>query len=166
MRCFRLGAAVAALMLPVASANALPAVRAGILQCEGGQNVGFVVGSMTSLQCMFHSAGRRPEPYIATVRRFGVDLGITQQTKLTWAVNAPTRVVRPGDLAGNYGGVGANASVGVGFGGNFLVGGPRSSYALQPIGIQGQTGWNVAAGATAIELLPVRSAVRGFSRYR
>jgi Protein of unknown function (DUF992) len=121
MRCFRLGAAVAALMLPVAGANAVPAVRAGILQCEGGQNVGFVVGSVTSLQCMFHSAGRRPEPYVATVRRFGVDLGITQQTKLTWAVNAPTRVVRPGDLAGNYGGVGANASVGVGFGGNFLV---------------------------------------------
>ena len=166
MRCFRLGAAVAALLLPVASANALPAVRAGILQCEGGQNVGFVVGSVTSLQCMFHSAGRRPEPYIATVRRFGVDLGITQQTKLTWAVNAPTRVVRHGDLAGSYGGVGANASVGVGFGGNFLVGGPGSSYALQPIGVQGQTGWNVAAGVTAVELLPIRSALRGFSRYR
>ena len=33
----------------IASANALPPVRAGILQCQGGQNVGFVVGSVTNL---------------------------------------------------------------------------------------------------------------------
>ena len=60
-----------------------------------------------------------------------------------------------GELAGNYGGVGANASVGVGFGGNFLVGGPANSYALQPISVQGQTGLNVAAGIADIELEPV-----------
>jgi hypothetical protein len=60
-----------------------------------------------------------------------------------------------GDLAGNYGGVGANASVGVGFGGNFLVGGPQNAYALQPISLQGQTGLNVAAGVADLELSPV-----------
>ena len=79
----------------IASADALPPVRAGILQCEGGQNVGFVVGSVTSLECVFQSEGRRPEPYIATVRRFGLDLGVTDQTQLTWAVNAPTGRLRP-----------------------------------------------------------------------
>ena len=130
----------------VASANALPPVRAGILQCQGGQNVGFVVGSVTSLECVFQSEGRRPEPYIATVRRFGLDLGITEQTQFSWAVNAPTGRLGRGELTGNYGGVGANASVGVGGGGNFLVGGPANSYALQPISVQGQTGLNVAAG--------------------
>ena len=149
---------IAALLAPLASANALPPVRAGILQCQGGQNVGFVVGSVTSLECMFQSEGRRPEPYIATVRRYGVDLGITGQTSLAWAVNAPTGQVGRGDLAGNYGGVGANASIGVGFGGNFLVGGPANSYALQPISVQGQTGLNVAAGVADIELQPVRFA--------
>ena len=61
-----------------------------------------------------------------------------------------------GELAGNYGGVGANASVGVGGGGNFLVGGPANAYALQPISVQGQTGLNVAAGVAGIELEPVR----------
>ena len=54
----------------------------------------------------------------------------------------------------SYGGVGANASIGVGFGGNFLVGGPQNSYALQPISVQGQTGLNVAAGIADIQLEP------------
>ena len=156
MRFSTLCIAVVALVAPIASANALPPVRAGILQCQGGQNVGFVVGSVTSLECVFQSEGRRPEPYIATVRRYGLDIGFTEQTKFSWAVNAPTGRVGRGDLAGNYGGVGANASVGVGFGGNFLVGGPQNAYALQPISVQGQTGLNVAAGVADIELQPVR----------
>ena len=112
MRLSTLTIAIAALAASIASANALPPVRAGILQCQGGQNVGFVVGSVTSLECVFQSEGRRPEPYIATVRRFGLDLGFTDQTQFSWAVNAPTGQVGRGDLAGNYGGVGANASVG------------------------------------------------------
>ena len=153
------GIAIAALMTPLASADALQPVRAGILQCQGGQNVGFVVGSVTSLECVFKSEGRRPEPYIATVRRYGLDLGITAQTQLAWAVNAPNNRVDRGDLAGNYGGVGANASVGIGGGGNFLVGGPANAYALQPISLQGQTGLNVAAGIADLQLEPFRGNV-------
>ena len=157
---------IAALGGSIASANALPPVRAGILQCQGGQNVAFVVGSVTSFECVFQSEGRRPEPYIATVRRYGLDLGFTDQTRFAWAVNAPERRVGRGDLAGNYGGVGANASVGVGFGGNFLVGGPQNSYALQPISVQGQTGLNVAAGIADIQLEPVRFGRGGAMRHR
>jgi Protein of unknown function (DUF992) len=156
MRLLTSSFAIAALAASIASANAMPPLRAGVLQCQGGQNVGFVVGSSTSLECVFQSEGRRPEPYLATLHRIGLDLGVTEQTKLTWAVNAPTRRVGRGDLAGNYGGVGANASVGVGGGGNFLVGGPQNSYALQPISLQGQTGLNVTAGVASIELEPVR----------
>jgi Protein of unknown function (DUF992) len=156
MRLSTLTLATLALIAPIASANALPPVRAGILQCQGGQNVGFVVGSVTSLECVFQSDGRRPEPYVATVRRIGLDLGITAQTQFTWAVNAPNGRLGRGDLAGNYGGVGAHASVGIGGGGNFLVGGPANSYALQPISVQGQTGLNVAAGVAGLELQPVQ----------
>ena len=76
-----LGIAIVALVASIASTNALPPVRAGILQCQGGQNIGFVVGSVTRLECVFQSEGRRPEPYIATVRRFGLDLGFTEQTR-------------------------------------------------------------------------------------
>ena len=109
MRFSTLFIAIVALVAPIASANALPPVRAGILQCQGGQNVGFVVGSVTSLECVFQSEGRRPEPYVATIHRLGLDLGVTQLTRLSWAVNAPTNRVGRGDLSGNYGGVGANA---------------------------------------------------------
>jgi uncharacterized protein DUF992 len=165
MRFMTLTIAIASLVVPITSANALPPVRAGVLQCQGGQNVGFVVGSVTSLECVFQSEGRRPEPYIATVRRYGVDLGFTDQTRFSWAVNAPSASIGRGDLAGNYGGVGANASVGVGFGGNFLVGGPANSYALQPISVQGQTGLNVTAGIADIELQPVRFGAGGPRRH-
>src|SRR6187399_409093 len=89
------GIAIAALMAPFAAADAMAPVRAGILECQGGQNIGFVVGSVTSLECVFRSEGRRPEPYLATVRRIGLDLGVTAQTQLSWAVNAPdTRLGR------------------------------------------------------------------------
>jgi len=156
MRLLTLTIAAAASIAPLAAANALPPVRAGILQCQGGQNVGFVVGSVTSLECVFRSEGRRPEPYIAIVRRYGLDLGITAQTQLAWAVSAPNSRIGRGELAGDYGGVGANASVGIGGGGNFLVGGPANSFALQPISLQGQTGLNVAAGIADIRLEPFR----------
>ena len=155
MRLSTLTLATAALVGSIASAHALPPVRAGVLECRGGQNVGFVVGSVASLECVYRSEGGRPEAYVATVRRFGLDLGITEQSRFSWAVNAPTNRFGRGELAGSYGGVGANASVGVGGGGNFLVGGPSNAYALQPISVQGQTGFNVAAGVADLELEPV-----------
>lgn len=154
MRFLTLTLATLAMLAPIAGADAAPPVRAGILQCQGGQNVGFVVGSVANLECVFRSEGRRPEPYIARVQRIGLDLGVTEQTQLQWAVNAPTTRLGRGELAGSYGGVGANASIGIGGGGNFLVGGPANAYALQPISLQGQTGLNVAAGIAGLELQP------------
>ncbi len=165
MRLSILFIAAAALAGTIAGAHAMPAVQAGILECRGGQNVGFVVGSVASLECVFQSSGRRPEAYVATVRRIGLDLGVTAQTQVRWAVNAPTSRLGFGELAGTYGGVGANASIGVGGGGNFLVGGPRNAFALQPISVQGQTGLNVAAGIAGIELEPVGFGYRGHHRH-
>ena len=149
------GVAITTLVASFVSASAQERIQIGVLECDGGQNVGFVVGSVTSLQCVFQGEGRRPEAYVATVRRFGVDLGFTQQTKFSWAAYGPTNEIGRGGLAGQYGGVGANASVGVGFGSNFLLGGAGNSYVLQPVSVQGQTGLNVAAGVADIELEPV-----------
>jgi hypothetical protein len=165
MRPSTLGIAIAALVASFASVSAQTPVPAGILECQGGQNVGFVVGSVTQLECVFRSEGRPPEGYTATVRRIGVDLGFTEQTQFSWAVSAPSMRLGRGALAGTYGGVGANASVGIGFGGNFLVGGPGNAYGLQPISVQGQTGLNVAAGVAGIELQPVGFAPHGAYRH-
>ena len=154
------GVALTTLVASLAGANAQqqPRTQIGVLECEGGQNVGFVVGSVTSLECVFQGDGRRPEGYVATIHRFGVDLGFTQQTKFAWAAYGPTNEIGRGGLTGRYGGVGANASVGVGFGGNFLLGGNGNAYVLQPVSLQGQTGLNVAAGIADIELQPVHAA--------
>ncbi|NVN87918.1 MAG: DUF992 domain-containing protein [Rhodopseudomonas sp.] len=148
------GIAAATLIASFASAHAQARLQVGVLECTGGRNVGFVVGSVTELQCVFRSEGRRADPYIATVQRVGLDLGFTENTGLAWAVYAPTKWIGRGDLGGSYGGVGANASVGVGFGGNLLVGGSENSYSLQPLSLQGQTGLNVTAGIANLQLRP------------
>lgn len=148
------GIATVALVASFASANAQQGVQVGVLECTGGQNVSFVVGSNAHLNCVFQSAGGRAEGYVATIRRFGLDLGFTQTTTVQWTAFAPTTRIPTAALAGTYNGVGSNASVGVGFGGNFLVGGQQGAYSLQPISVQGQTGLNVAAGVVSLELEP------------
>ena len=151
-----LGVAFAALVASFATANAQQqGVRVGVLECRGGQNVGMVVASNTTLQCVYRGEGRRPEPYLAHVSRFGVDLGVTENTSLAWAVHAPTQRIGRGDLAGNYGGVGGNVSFGLGGGGNLLLGGSANSFALQPLSLQGQTGVNVTGGVVGLDLEPV-----------
>ncbi len=147
-----LGAAFAALIATVSAASAQSRVQVGTISCEGGPNIGYVVGSMTQLHCVFNAQGRRPEPYLANVQRIGIDVGITDTTGLAWAVFAPTYRVGPGDLSGRYGGFGANAAVGVGGGGNLLWGGSHNSYALQPLSLQGQTGLNATGGILSVEL--------------
>ena len=168
MRFRMLSIAIVSLLAAMASAQAVPLTRAGMLECQGGRSIGYVIGSFASLDCVYRSHGRPPEPYIATIRRFGLDLGITERTRFAWAVNARASRFRRVELTGTYGGLGASASVGVGFGGNILVGGPDNGYALQPIGVQGQTGFNITAGVAGIELKPVlvTRGVPRFNRYR
>jgi len=69
-----------------------------------------------------------------------------------WHVLAPTNVVGPGALAGGYGGVSAGAAVGLGLAANALIGGLNNSFALQPVSVERQTGLNVYAGITSLEL--------------
>jgi len=93
---------------------------------------------------------------VATIRKVGLDLGITEETALAWGVYAPVARLGPGDLAGDYAGAQGSASIGVGAGGNFLVGGSNNTIALQPLSVQGQVGLNVAAGLESLELRPGR----------
>jgi Protein of unknown function (DUF992) len=131
-------------------------VQIGVLECRGGASVGFIVGSVTNLGCVLRGDGRRDEPYVATIRKVGLDIGITQETALAWAVFAPVERSGPGDLSGNYAGAQGSASVGVGLGANVLVGGSDNSVALQPLSLQGSTGVNLAVGLEGLELRPGR----------
>ena len=150
-------AAIAA-VLTTAGAHAQQSnrVKVGVLECRGGASVGFIVGSVTNLGCLFRSEGRPEQPYVATIRKVGIDLGITEQSSLAWAVFAPVEQVGPGDLAGNYVGAQGSANVGVGLGANVLIGGSAHSVALQPLSVQGSTGISVAIGLAGLELRPGR----------
>jgi len=150
-----LSAIAAAALMAIAPTGANANVEVGGLTCRSPGGVGYVIGSTLNFQCVFVPSGGGPaHHYLGVVRRIGVDLGVTQNVSLGWVVFAPTGVIHPGDLAGNYGGVQGNASVGVGVGANALVGGSNNTFALQPVSAEAQAGLNVSAGLTDLELRP------------
>ena len=158
MRRSLLLAAMAATVLaaPSTAQQPMTRVQVGVLECRGGASIGFIVGSVTNLGCVLRVEGVPEDRYVATIQKVGLDLGITQETALAWGVFAPVARLGPGDLAGTYAGAQGSASLGVGGGGNVLVGGSNNSIALQPLSLQGQVGINIAAGLESLELRPGR----------
>jgi hypothetical protein len=147
----------AALMTAALPNSARAWVQVGSLNCASAGGATFVVGAVVNFRCMFYPAyGGRPSRYYATISRLGLDIGYNTGVGLGWSVFAPTTYIGPGDLAGSYGGVQANASVGVGAGANALVGGSINTFALQPFSGQGQGGLNASAGIAALTLVPAR----------
>ena len=106
-----------------------------------------------TLSCTFSPAGRPPENYFGVVRKFGLDVGVTGASLIRWVVLAPTvDAYAPGALAGNYVGVSAEATAGVGLGANALVGGSGETFVLQPVSVQAQEGLNLAIGFSSFQL--------------
>ena len=127
-------------------------VNAGLLECRGMGSTGFIIGSVHELECVFRTEYMPPVRYHGIVRKFGLDVGITESSVLTWGVVAPTARIGPGDLAGIYGGVSAGAAIGIGAGANALIGGSGNTIALQPVSVEGQAGINVTLGVASLEL--------------
>lgn len=131
-------------------------VRIGYLVCDIGGGVGYVIGSAREATCTFSSTlGSEPlDTYTGTIRKVGVDLGFTTQSRLVWAVFAPTAGYHQGSLGGLYQGATAEATIGAGVGANILVGGTSGSIHLQMVSVTGQLGLNVAATGTSMTLTP------------
>ena len=75
---------------------------------------------------------------------------------MSWAVLMPTEGPQRGALAGDYVGASGQVSVGVGVGGNALVGGSNRSVTLQPFSIEGDTSINLAVGVSGMVLRPAQ----------
>lgn len=134
-------------------ANAEAQIYAGQLTCKGGVGFGLLVISSKPFDCRFVPAnGAHSQRYRARVTNLGVDIGITGPSVLVWTVFASSDRFDPDLLAGQYLGVGAEASVGVGAGAKLLIGGFKNSFALQPLSVQGQTGVNIAYGIAGLRL--------------
>jgi hypothetical protein len=150
-----LGVAAIAATAFVAGPQAATRVEVGVLTCTAASSMGFVVGSTRELRCRFNRQGK-DEFYTGTIQKFGLDLGTTQKAQIAWAVLAPTANLPPRSLVGSYGGVSAEATVGVGVGANALIGGSAKSIVLQPLSVQSQQGLNIAAGVASLQLRAVR----------
>jgi hypothetical protein len=155
--CLRTSLAGLALCALAAGASSQTAnVEVGVLTCNVYGGAGFVFGSTKDLSCVFEGLSGSKERYSGSIDKFGLDLGFTGNTVILWTVFAPSSDVPSGALAGNYGGVSAEATVGLGVGANALVGGSKNSIALQPLSVQGQQGLNVAVGVAELKLRPGR----------
>jgi hypothetical protein len=132
-------------------AQAAVTLKAGVLTCHVDSGWGFVFGSSRALNCTYSGSGRT-EHYAGDISKFGADIGYLQSGVIVWGVLAPTTDLSAGALAGQYGGVTAGASLGVGADANLLVGGSTHELSLQPLSIEGDKGLNVAAGIAEISL--------------
>jgi hypothetical protein len=145
-------AVLGALALATPAQAAKHGVKVGELTCSVASGWGFVFGSSKDLRCVFRQSNRHAMHYSGSIAKFGVDIGYTEGGVLVWEVVAPTSDVRPGALEGDYVGVSASATAGVGVGANVLVGGFDKSFSLQPLSVSGNRGLNVAAGVGSITL--------------
>lgn len=132
-------------------AHATASVKVGELSCHVASGWSFVFGSSRNLLCTYTGNGQVAH-YAGDISKFGVDIGYLQSGVLVWDVFAPTTTLGPGALSGNYGGVTAGATVGVGADVNALIGGSTRAISLQPLSISGNTGVNAAAGIAAMSL--------------
>ncbi len=125
----------------------------GKLDCDVSKGIGVIVGSKQDLDCTFTptASDDSNQHYVGTITDFGLDVGTVEKGRMVWLVFNATR--EPvGGLQGNYAGVTADASVGVGGGANVLVGGTSKTISLQPVSLQGDVGVNLAVGVTALKL--------------
>jgi Protein of unknown function (DUF992) len=136
----------------VSPAEAQPTrVEVGTLRCSLSSSIGLVVASERNVSCIFSSDNGPDEAYEGRMTRVGVDIGFTTGGRIIWEVFATTNRYA-GMLSGRYIGATAEASIAVGLGANVLVGGSHRSVALQPVSVQGQSGFNIAAGVGQLRL--------------
>jgi hypothetical protein len=145
--------AILIVLVASVTAQARQPVRVGGLTCSTGPRVGLVLGSRQDMRCVFRASGTgRRYAYAGTIRRLGLDVGITRGGRLFWAVFARNSQISRGTLSGNYVGASGNVAVGLGLGAKVLIGGSRRTITLQPLSVEGQIGINLALGVTNLTL--------------
>jgi hypothetical protein len=142
-----IAAALAASVLLTAAAvpaAAADRVKVGVLSCDIAGGVGYLIGSEKDVSCTFKPSKGKREHYDGVIRKLGLDVGVTGDTRLEWLVfSASGSNVKKGSLAGTYVGGSGEATFGVGGGANWLIGGSRKGFALQPWSVQASTGVNL-----------------------
>ena len=150
--------AASAISLSASYSSHAETIELGLLTCDIEGGVGLIIGSKKDLTCVFEYANsKRPDDlYTGTVKKFGLDVGVTGRAVVKWVVlGANVDSAVPGSLGGDYVGVSATASAGVGLGANALIGGSNDGFILQPFSLEGSEGVNVAIGFSKFTLRAV-----------
>ena len=135
-----------------------PSAKVGMLNCNMSPGVGMIVGGRQNLACQFVPSVPRyaPDSYVGEITTLGLDVGVQSGGKMAWAVLMPTEGPQRGALSGEYVGASGQVAVGVGVGGNVLVGGSNRAVTLQPFSVEGDTGINLAVGVSGMVLRPAQ----------
>ncbi|MEZ2128383.1 MULTISPECIES: DUF992 domain-containing protein [unclassified Sinorhizobium] len=151
-----IAATVAAAAAWASPAGADNYVALGRLVCGSEGGTGFVFTSQKNLTCTYTPAGGGPVAiYAGKVEKFGLDIGQTGKSVMIWQVLAKTGTpVSEYALAGEYFGVGADASFAAGAGAKVIAGGTNKAFMLQPLNVQIQEGLNIAVGVDKMTLAP------------
>jgi hypothetical protein len=153
IRLSAMACALLAVLVVSATAQVGPPFRVGGLTCNTGPRVGLVLGSRQDMRCVFvANATGQQYIYTGTIRRLGVDIGVTRGGTLFWAVFARNSQIGRGTLRGSYVGASGNVALGLGLGAKVLIGGSRRTITLQPLSVEGQIGINLALGVANLVL--------------
>jgi opacity protein-like surface antigen len=153
MKKFIAAAAAAVMLMTAGAAQAATQVKVGVLSCTVDPGIGFIIGSSKDMTCRFKRDGYKTERYQGNIKKLGIDIGVTGRTEIVWLVfSASNTKYGRGSLAGTYVGGSAEATLGVGLGGNWLIGGSNESIALQPWSITGTIGVNWSWTWTKLDL--------------
>lgn len=96
-------AAVLSLPATDAAMGAGTGVNVGLLDCTVGEGIGYIIGSNRSMACEFKRNDGTVENYHGEIRRWGLDIGFSRESRMFWGVVAPGHVEQ-GALEGTYGG--------------------------------------------------------------
>ncbi len=158
MSASRLALAAMLAAVPAVLSLATPAfaqqAAVGKLECDVSSGVGFFVVEKQTMKCVFTPQNGGPKDYYTgKIAEYGLAFGEVKQGVLIWGVITATNITpNPGTLAGDYAGAGADVAIFKGLGANVLVGGGDKSIALQPFSVEGESGYNFAAGVTTMSL--------------
>ncbi|MBI2585228.1 MAG: DUF992 domain-containing protein [Rhodospirillales bacterium] len=150
---FTLGLVASALFLPVTAtppAMAEGGVQIGVLSCNSvpGTQRDLLVHSTVGVTCVFDGPGGQERYKGSTGIGLGVDLNWNRDQTIHFAVLGGATDTRIGShaLAGKYFGGKASATFLVGGGAGALIGAGPKTISLQPLALEGSTGWGLAGG--------------------
>jgi len=132
------------------AANKIPSndgrIEVGYLTCKMTDSSNIIVVSEQQYSCIFDGDSLVDGKYTLTVKKYGLDMSITENEELRWAVLAPSKMDFNGVIDGSYAGIAADVAIGYGIGAKALIGGGDKSIALQPVSVTKGEGLGAALG--------------------